>query len=253
MRLIIDSRDRRRILRNFLQVMAYLLMPAVCLLVFAAVSEPADSNKVMDDIKLAVLRDLAASVSPEVELIGLRVIRGMDIASGNHDYVVLGAATNGYSGRNKVNYMIALRDKSGSKQQVLVEASYDVLVDVFVYSRALAKGNVVGADSFYSVKQKVSGLPLGAVLKREEIEGKILKMNISQGIVIRSEQLSSFVSIKKGQKVDVVVEGSNVILTTKGVLRKDVPVGGVATVFCDIYKKEVSGILLDANTVKVKI
>ena len=51
----------------------------------------------------------------------------------------------------------------------------------------------------------------------------------------------------------MLVEGENVLISTKGVLRNDAVRGGVAQVACTAQKKDISGILVSADTVKVKI
>jgi flagella basal body P-ring formation protein FlgA len=51
----------------------------------------------------------------------------------------------------------------------------------------------------------------------------------------------------------VLVEGENVMVSTKGVLRSDAVIGGVARVMCTASKKEINGMLVSSDTVKVKI
>lgn len=80
-----------------------------------------------------------------------------------------------------------------------------------------------------------------------------LKASIAQGVILRSDHLTAQHIVKKGQKVDVNVDGNNVSISTHGVLKGDATVGGTVKVQCDATKKEVSGILIDSNTVQVKI
>ena len=138
-------------------------------------------------------------------------------------------------------------------KSITVEASYDVVVDAFVSSRPLLSGTVMTADDFYTVKERISKMPAGAVSGLKEIEGKVLKASVGEGIILRSNYFASQVSMKRGQKVNVVVEGGSVSISTQGQLRNDAVIGGTARVLCDISKKEVNGILVAPNTVKVKI
>lgn len=60
-------------------------------------------------------------------------------------------------------------------------------------------------------------------------------------------------SIKRGRKVNVVIKGNNVTVTTRGVLRNNAVVGGSAKVLCETTKSEIIGILISPDIVEVKI
>jgi flagella basal body P-ring formation protein FlgA len=136
---------------------------------------------------------------------------------------------------------------------VVVEAAYEVLADVFVAARPLSAGTVISKDDIYAVKQKTSRLPMGAITDKAGIEGKKIRLNVAEGVIIRSDYLSNASAVKKGSEVTVLVEGDNVLVSTKGVLRNDTAVGNVAHVICTASKKEVDGMLVSSDTVKVKI
>jgi flagella basal body P-ring formation protein FlgA len=204
-------------------------------------------------VKKAVLNELKKSVSGDVEVNGLRVISGADVFKSPDGYTVVNAAMNGYAGRNKAHFSVGLKNRKMETKSIIVEASYDVLVDMFITSRPLVKGTTLSVDDFYIVKQKSSRLPAGAVLSMNDLEGKALKTNIGQGVILRSDHLTTQLSIKRGQRVNVVVEGGNVVITTQGALINDTALGGTAKVLCDVSKKEVNGVLTSPNTVRVKI
>lgn len=246
---------KRRALSVKRMATGYWLLAAILAICYwlLATSAVAGQQDLMGNIKQAIVKELRNVISEDVEVTGLRVLEGMDALENLEGYRINTVAMNGYAGRNKVNFMVGLIDKRMSRKNIIVEASYDVLVDVFISSRPLTKGTVITADDFYAVKQKSSKLPVAAVLGRNDIEKKILKNNIGQGVIIRADHLTNQLSIKRGQKVDVVVEGDNVVISTHGVLRNDTVVGGVAKVLCDVSKKEVIGVLISPNAVRVKI
>ena len=237
---------------------AYCLLPVVFCLVFTAYCllptiVQADRAHLMDTIKKAVLSELVRSVSQNVELGGIRIVKGLDTLDDNANYTVGSIAADGYNGRNKIVYRAALCDDRKIVHTVLVEAVYDVLTDIFITAKPLSSGSIITVHDVYAVKQKSSRLPLGVVTDMAGIEGKRLKSNIAQGVIMRTDYFENPSSIKKGKEVTVLVEGENVLISTKGVLRNDVVIGGVARVACAAQKKEISGILVSADTVKVKI
>jgi flagella basal body P-ring formation protein FlgA len=207
----------------------------------------------MDDVKQAVLKQLTNTVSENIELNGIRIVKGADIVRNNANYAVKSLNMSGYNGRNKAIFSVTLYDEKMATRDITVEAAYDIMLDVLVTSKALAIGSALSEDDFYVVKQKSSKLPPGAVSQKRDIEGKVLKTNIGQGVIIRTDYLTAQANIKRGQKVNVVVEGDNVVISTHGLLRSDAIVGGTAKVLCESSKKEVIGVLISPNTVKVKI
>ncbi len=226
---------------------------ALCLLFLFPGVVQADRQHIMDTIKKAVLAELVRTVSQNVELGGIRIVKGLDTLDDNATYTVDSIAEDGYTGRNKIVYRAALCDDRKIVHTVVVEAAYDVLTDVFITAKPLASGSIISRDDVYAVKQKISRIPVGAVTDMTGVEGQSLKSNIAQGVIMRVDYFKNALSIKRGKEVTVLVEGENVQVSTKGVLRNDAEIGGVARVACTAQKKDVSGILVSADTVKVKI
>ncbi|MGO9380312.1 MAG: flagellar basal body P-ring formation chaperone FlgA [Dissulfurispiraceae bacterium] len=214
----------------------------------------AGSDVLFDKVQKAVKENLASAVSDKVELEELRIVKGAEFFGGaDRDMTIQNLYMDGYSGHNKIIYAIYLQDKSLHSSNVVVEASYDVFADVYVTARALSKGEVLSKDDYYIVRQKLSKLPAGAITDKQEIEGKFLKTTIADGVIIKSSNLLSSAMIKRGQKVNVIVSGENVMVSAQGTLRSDTMVGESAHVICDLTKKEVSGILVSPTLVQVQI
>lgn len=234
---------------------------ACCLLAFTCnpgASVAAENGPLMDQLRQAASRDLMNSISESIEIRGLRIVKGAESLSSSSEYKLNGLVMDGYSGRNKVNYIAKLSDmKSADKKpemkSVVVEVSFDMLTEVFITTRAMNKGTILTAEDFFTAKHKGSKLLAGTIMEKKDFEGKMLKNGIGQGVVLRADHLTSDLTVKRGQKVEVKIEGGNLVIATKGVLRSDTVIGGVARVMCDVSRKEVNGILVNTNTVKVKI
>lgn len=233
------------------------LLCAFCWLLAALIvpgaAESSEGKSLMDDIKHAVMGELKNSISENVEVNGIRVIKGREILREEADYRVAKLISNGHKGRNKIVFTILLLDKKNEPKDILVDVSFDIMMEVLVASKPLAAGDALTDDDFYTIRQKSTRLPADAVLKKEELEGKILKTNIGQGLVIRANYFSSQAAAKRGQKVNVIVEGGNVVVSAQGRLRNNADIGDSARVLCDTSKKEVTGILVSHDTVRVKI
>ena len=223
---------------------------AVLLLSSAAIA----GNSALDMIQNAVRADLIKTVSEKTELEELKIIKGAEYLGPNSDNLVIqNLYMDGYSGRNRVIYAVYLKDRNARTLGVVVEASYDILQDVYVTARPIAKGEIIGVGDYYAVRQKLSRLPQGAITSRKEIDGKALKTSVTDGIILRSSHLLSALTVKKGKRIDLIVEGSSVFISAKGTLRSDANVGDSANVICDLTKKEVTGILVSPTLMRVKI
>ncbi|MFO0752701.1 MAG: flagellar basal body P-ring formation chaperone FlgA [Thermodesulfovibrionales bacterium] len=236
--------------RRFGLLFAGLLLAAS---LFDGRGEAATRAALMEEIRQAVAKELEKSLPGELELEGVRVTRGGEGLDGGGDYRIGGATMNGYVGRNKVALTVLLTDGKGETKNIAVEALYDMMVDVFVSSKPLAGGSFLADGDVVVVRQKSSRLPVGAVTDKKELEGRALRSNIGQGVVLRTAYLAPQGSVKRGQKVTVVVEGDSVVVSTQGQLRSDATVGGSARVYCESSKKEVVGLLEAPGVVRVRL
>src|SRR5271169_6481357 len=123
----------------------------------------ADRTQIMETIKQAVLAELVRSVSENVELDGIRILKGFDTLDEDKSYTVGGIVMDGYNGRNKIVYLVSLYDDKQAVCKVRVEAAYDVLTDIFIAAKPLSSSAIITEDDVYAVKQKNSRLPAGAI------------------------------------------------------------------------------------------
>jgi flagella basal body P-ring formation protein FlgA len=204
----------------------------------------------MTEIKVLIQKDMNENLAEGIEIGGIRIIKGMEYLSGaSLTKVVL----DGYAGQNKLRYMAFLRNSGEETRIAALEVSYDMLVDVLVTSRALARGVSVGEEDFYRVKQKRSKLPPGVIQERSEMEGKVLKTPLSDGTVLKTGYFIDPTAAKRGQRVKVLVEGASIIITTQGMLKSNTVLGGTARVVCDNSKKEIIGILIAPDIVRISL
>lgn len=250
---MMKTKAQRRIFAISAVLYALSFMTFASFLFFApsvACSQPAGLN---DKIKKAVLAELVSHVSQNVELREVRYLKGFDALDSGKSYTVSSISMDDYNGPNRIVYLASLYDEEKTVRKVLVEASFDILASVFVAAKPLVSGTVITKADVYSVKQKNSRLPSGAITDISGIEGKTLKSNVAEGAILRAGYLTSSSGIKKGREVLVLVEGENVLISTKGVLSNDATIGGIARVLCSAPRKEIVGILVSSDTVRVKI
>lgn len=236
--------------KNIVVILTVSLLISEMLFVFpASALEP---NSLNLKIKNAVLNELKRIFSLGSEITAMRIINETEILDAKN-YKVSSVVINGYTGKNRANFIITLSDTAKNERILLADVSYDATVEAFVTAKPIKKGENIDESDFYVIRHKISKLPIGAVTKRSEIQGKFTKAPIGQGVIVRADFLTSSLSIKKGQRVNVLIAANNLTLSTSGVLRTDAVIGNSVKVMCDISKKEISGILVSADTVKVEI
>ncbi|HWR90342.1 MAG TPA: flagellar basal body P-ring formation chaperone FlgA [Dissulfurispiraceae bacterium] len=213
-----------------------------------------EKEKIMERIRQAVQTCLQKEVSGGAELTGLKVVQGVDLIDRSMHLDVDSVHVQGQSGRNRMHLGVELTEQSsGGKMSVLVEASYDIMIDVYVSTLPLARGTVLLEDHVHTVRLRNSKIPAGAILSRDGFLGKAIRSNIAEGIVIRTDHLVTQAAAKKGQRVTIILEGRSLVITSRGVLRQDAVIDGTARVLCEATKKEVVGTLTSEDTVRVEL
>lgn len=140
-----------------------------------------------------------------------------------------------------------------NKRQYRAIANYDILTVIYVAQKPLRRGDTINEDDIIGIKQPVSRIPFGAITNKELIIGKVLKRTLAQGLIIKEEHLYPGIPVKRGSKVNVIINKGQVTIMTEGVLKSDAIVGSNARVRCLQTGKEIVGKLVDKDKVRVSL
>ncbi len=136
-------------------------------------------------------------------------------------------------------------------ERITVNAIVTALDPIIKSKRALKKGHILQNDDIYTSSLDVTRIPGSAVRSVEEIIGKPLKRSISADIPIIEDMVEKALTIKGGKMVTLLIETPEFSITAPGKLKETGHVGMIVRAANLSSKKEVSGILIDENTVKV--
>ncbi|GAB5046990.1 flagellar basal body P-ring formation chaperone FlgA [Thermodesulfovibrio sp. TK110] len=139
------------------------------------------------------------------------------------------------------------------KRQHRALANYEILTTVYVTQRSLKRGEPVTEEDIIEIKQPLSRIPSGAITERELIIGKVVKRSLARGLIIKEDYLYPNTPVKKGSKVNVIINAGKVTIVTEGVLKSDAVVGGNARIICIQTGKEIVGKLIDKDKVRVSL
>lgn len=130
-------------------------------------------------------------------------------------------------------------------------ANYEVITRVYVTRMPLKGGETISEEKIMEIKMPLSRLPAGAITDKSLLIGKVVKRSLAKGLIIKEDYLYSGIPVKKGSKVDVIIDTGQVIIIAEGVLKSDATVGENARVQCFQTGKEIVGKLIDKGKVRV--
>lgn len=139
-----------------------------------------------------------------------------------------------------------------NEHSITVEAGVTAFDSIVKSQRSLSRGHVVTDEDIYAHVMDITRIPVAAVRDSEEIIGRPLKRSINANIPITGDMIEKSQIVKKGSKVTLLIEGRGLSIATSGKLKEKGFVGETVKAANMLSMKEVSGVLIDENTVKVE-
>lgn len=136
-------------------------------------------------------------------------------------------------------------------KRVAVSADVKAFDQVVMTKRPFGKGYFLQEDDVYTTLVDITKIPKDALKDPRSVIGKQLTRSTVTNIAVTAAMVSDMPSVKKGQKVTLVVEGEGFSITAKGEMRENGRVGAPVKVINLASKKTVTGVLLDEHTVRV--
>jgi flagella basal body P-ring formation protein FlgA len=131
-------------------------------------------------------------------------------------------------------------------------ANIKVFEEVVFSKKSLKKGHCLEGEDLYEKTIEITRIPTGAVNNIDNVVGKTLTRSIIANIPIMENMLASTPILKRGHKVNLIIESPSFIITTIGELKENAYVGDTVKVVNTVSKKVISGLLVDESTVKVE-
>jgi len=132
-------------------------------------------------------------------------------------------------------------------------ANYEVLTTLYVTQRPMKRGETFEEKDLLEIKQPINRIPAGAITDKNLIIGKVVKRSLARGLIIKDDHLYEGIPVKRGSKVNVIIDTKTVTIMTEGVLKYDSVVGNNARILCIQTGKEIVGKLIDKDTARVSI
>jgi len=148
--------------------------------------------------------------------------------------------------------LILLEFKEGeSIKRVKIWGYVDAKVPVVVLKRNLSNKTILSEKDLALELKPLSRLPQDAVLDKNSVLGKELRMSLKAGTVLRYSHIQRPVIIKRNQVIYIVARGRNFVVKAKGIALQDGREGGRIKVRNISSKKILWGKVVSPEEVEV--
>ena len=203
-----------------------LLANLIGLVLFA----PAYGAVTGEQIRMQVVRHIEQSMPWPKEAARIEVSTPPDIAGieprkssmrvetlGNEEYV------------GEMAFLVRILD-GRQQRQTTVRARVEILRDILVSSRPLARDTILSPDDLRMKKKWVRQLDPSVLESPENAVGKRLAMDIRGGAELKSQMVREPVVVKKGKTVRINLERGAMMITTIGISEEDGTTGAMIRV-----------------------
>jgi flagella basal body P-ring formation protein FlgA len=172
------------------------------------------------------------------------------LPAGNASYEVVSPQDWEGWGRGALALIVRVDDHVVRNMPLNVEV--EALADVLVATRELERGMVVGKGDVALQKRDMATVPARSCRNLDEALGKRVRVGMRANSTLRGDYLERLPIVKNGQMVTIVAENEKFRITASGRARGNGAEGDTVLVQSLNAQKEIPGVVVDANTVRVE-
>jgi flagella basal body P-ring formation protein FlgA len=183
-----------------------------------------------DQLKQQVIRHIEQSMPWPKDMARIDVNTPPDISGLAKDDIVIRVETVGpeeYVG--EMTFIVRISD-GRQQRQATIHGRVEIMRDVVVSGRPLARDTVIIADDVRIKKKWVRHLDPDLLSSPENAIGKRVLIAVRGGAELKSQMLKEPVIVRKGKTVRINLERGSMILTTMGISEEDGSVGSTIRV-----------------------
>ncbi|MBI5408118.1 MAG: flagellar basal body P-ring formation protein FlgA [Nitrospirae bacterium] len=140
-----------------------------------------------------------------------------------------------------------------NEKRAVVKADVRAFEDIVKSKRPFKKGYVLQDEDVYLAEIDIGKMPKNSVADPGAIIGKPLRRSINANKVLAEDMVEKSEVVKKGKKVSLLINMEGLNITAAGETKEKGYVGMPVKAINLSSKKEVRGVLIDENTVKVEM
>ena len=124
---------------------------------------------------------------------------------------------------------------------------------VATLKHAVIRNTVLNDEDIYLKKMNINRLSSGYFDDVAQLRGKVLKQNLSKGVVINKHHVKAAMAISRGQSVTLIAKNSVIEVRTKGTAMSKGAIGERIKVKNLKSKRIVEGIIIDNHLINVNL
>ncbi len=138
-------------------------------------------------------------------------------------------------------------------KMVIVKADVKAFDGVVKSRRPFRKGHVITGSDIYVAKMDIRKMPNSSIRNAETVLGKSLRRSIAANIPIVEDMIEKARVVKRGKRVVLLIRHRGLNITAAGKTREKGYVGMPVKAINLSSKKEITGVLVDENTVRLEL
>ncbi len=138
------------------------------------------------------------------------------------------------------------------ERRVVLSGWVDRFENVVCTTRSLRRSSIITEDDISTKRRNISKLPRNVLTNMQDVIGKRLKQALKADKVLLANMVEHPPLIKRGDRVTIVAESSNLLVTALGVAQTKGGPGDQIRVKNCMNRKEIIARIVNASTVKVE-
>ncbi len=137
------------------------------------------------------------------------------------------------------------------QNRLAVSGTLEVLSQVVCAAKNLGRGETISVSDVVVKKKNLFDLDKGFVTRPEEIEGMLLRSDISKGRVLTMRMLEKAPVIRKGDIISLVAKKGSMVIVTSGISQEDGYLNAAISVENITSGRQVRGLVKSKSQVEV--
>lgn len=155
--------------------------------------------------------------------------------------------------QNKFNCQLEVFADSKPIARTQLQGRYYVLAEAFVPSQNIAKGTILKASDFKSVKIRSNRIKPNLMITLDKLVDMEAKRSLKEGKLISDREVGAIILIRKGDVITSIYKSENMQITAKALALNDGVKGQKIEAENTKSKKRMYGTVVDADTIEINV
>lgn len=124
-------------------------------------------------------------------------------------------------GKTEGRFVVGIRCNGDMRWSIFVPVTLVNFGTVVVTNRPLLRGETINKDNVDMLRKPLNELTGGYILSLDKVLGKVVKYPLGSGSVLNTGNLNAAISVRRGDKVNILAKNSQINVKMAGVALMD--------------------------------